>query len=66
MGTPATKAKMKYNRKTYSQVIVQLKKELVAEWSEYLAEDNIAKSEFVRNAITEYVERKRAEKNSSL
>ena len=54
MGETSWQVKAKYNKKVYKSVSVQLKKELVAEWEEKLAKDGISKSEFIRNAITNY------------
>lgn len=55
MGKTSTQVKQKYLNKTYSQVAVRLPKELVSQWEEKLEKDGIAKAEFVRNAIQEYL-----------
>ena len=49
--------KAKYNKKVYKRVVADLPKELVAEWEEKLKEDGIGKSEFIRNAIKNYLGR---------
>lgn len=58
MSNTSWQAKAKYNKKVYKSVSVQLKKELVAEWEEQLAKDSISKSEFIRNAINNYLNEK--------
>ena len=47
--------KAKNNKKVYKSVSAQLPKDLVARWEERLQADNIGKSEFIRNAIKEYL-----------
>lgn len=58
MGKTSSAVKRKYNQKVYAQVNVQLKKELIEKWEAELAKDGIAKAEFIRNAITEYLKKK--------
>ena len=58
MSNTSWQVKANYNKKVYKSVSVQLKKELVAEWEEQLAKDGISKSEFIRNAITNYLNEK--------
>lgn len=55
MSTTSWQVKAKYNKKVYKSVSVQLDKELVARWEEKLKADGIGKSEFIRNAIKEYL-----------
>lgn len=45
----------KYKNKVYKRVVADLPKELVAKWEEKLKLDNIGKSEFIRNAIKNYL-----------
>ena len=45
----------RYKNKVYKRVVADLPKELVAEWEEKLEKDGIGKSEFIRNAIKEYL-----------
>lgn len=47
--------KNRWNKAHYKQISVQLDKDLVARWEERLQADNIGKSEFIRNAIKEYL-----------
>lgn len=49
--------KAKYNKKAYKVITAQLKKELVEEWEKQLKIDGIGKSEFIRNAINDYLEK---------
>lgn len=55
MGKTSSAVKQRYNEKVYKQVNVQLKKELVEQWTEKLQNDGISKAEFIRNAIEEYL-----------
>ena len=41
--------------KVYKRVVADLPKELVARWEEKLKEDNMGKSEFIRNAVKAYL-----------
>lgn len=52
----STAVKRRYNKKVYRTITIQLKKELVGEWEEAIKEDEISKAEFVRRAITQYLE----------
>ena len=45
----------RYKNKVYKRVVADLPKDLVARWEQKLSEDNIGKSEFVRNAIKAYL-----------
>lgn len=56
----STAVKRRYNKKVYRSVTIQLRKELVAEWELELQKDNIAKAEFVRNAINQYLDSKQS------
>lgn len=56
MGATSWQVKQRYNKKVYRTISVQLKKELVAKWEEAIKEDEISKSEFIRRAITQYLE----------
>ncbi len=58
MGKASWQTKEKYNRAHYKKLIIQLDKELVAEWEEKLKADGIAKAQFLRNAIYEYLKEK--------
>jgi metal-responsive CopG/Arc/MetJ family transcriptional regulator len=58
MGKTSSAVKNRYNSKTYKAIHVLLSKELVADWEIALKEDNISKSEFIRNAINEYMEKR--------
>lgn len=45
----------RYKQKVYKRVVADLPKDLVAQWEEKLKTDGIGKSEFIRNAITDYI-----------
>lgn len=45
----------RYKNKVYKRVVADLDKGLVARWEEKLKADGIGKSEFIRNAIKEYL-----------
>lgn len=51
--------KLRYNKKVYRTISVQLKKELVGKWEEAIKEDNIPKAEFIRRAIIQYLEHRK-------
>lgn len=55
MSSTSWQVKAKYNKKVYRNISVQLNKELVERWENKLSEDNIGKSEFIRNAIKAYL-----------
>ncbi|MCH5209477.1 MAG: ribbon-helix-helix protein, CopG family [Oscillospiraceae bacterium] len=59
MGDTSWQVKQRYNRKVYRAIGVQLKKELVEEWEEAIKEDGISKSEFIRYAITQYLDNRK-------
>ncbi len=58
MSATSWQSKAKYNKKVYKTISVQLDKNLVSEFEERLKQDGMGKSEFIRNAIKEYLERK--------
>ena len=41
--------------KVYKRVVADLPKELVARWEEKLKEDNMGRSELIRNAVKAYL-----------
>lgn len=47
--------KAKYNKKVYRTITAQLDKNLISRWEEKLQADGIGKSEFIRNAIKNYL-----------
>lgn len=51
----SSKVIQRYKKKVYKRVVADLPKELVARWEEKLKDDNIGKSEFIRNAIKQYL-----------
>ena len=51
----STAVKNKYNAKTYAQINIKLKKELVEKFEAKLEADGIGKAEFIRDAITDYL-----------
>ncbi len=51
----SAKVIQRYKNKVYKRVVADLPKELVALWEEKLKTDGIGKSEFIRNAIKEYL-----------
>ena len=51
----SSKVIQRYKNKFYKRVVADLPKELVAQWEEKLKADNIGKSEFIRNAIKQYL-----------
>lgn len=55
MSSTSWQVKAKYNKKVYKSVSAQLPKELVYRWEEKLKADGIGKSEFIRNAIKQYL-----------
>ena len=46
----------KYKAKAYKQIKVEYKREFVEEWEAAIKEDGISKAEFIRRAITDYLE----------
>lgn len=52
----------RYKNKVYKRVVADLPKELVAQWEERLKADGIGKSEFIRNAVKEYLAQKAKER----
>lgn len=46
----------KYKAKAYKQISVAYKREFVEEWEAAIKEDGISKAEFIRRAITDYLE----------
>lgn len=55
MSSTSWQVKARYNKKVYRNVSAQLPKELVARWEEKLQVDGMGKSEFIRNAIKQYL-----------
>ena len=51
----SSKVIQRYKNKVYKRVVADLPKELVAQWEEKLKADSIGKSEFIRNAIKQYL-----------
>lgn len=51
--------KARYNKKVYRTITIRLRKELVAEWETALNEDEIAKAEFLRNSIKQYLDNRK-------
>ena len=51
----SSKVIQRYKNKVYKRVVADLPKDLVARWEEKLQSDNMGKSEFIRNAIKEYL-----------
>lgn len=47
--------KKRYNDKVYKRIAVDLDKELVEAWESHIKQDGISKSEFIRNAIRNYL-----------
>lgn len=45
----------RYKNKVYKRVVADLPKDLVARWEKKLQDNNIGKSEFIRNAIKAYL-----------
>lgn len=62
MGTKDTKNKYKYNSANYIQVQARLKKDLVRKWEELLKEKGIAKAEFLRKAIQDFIDKETLDK----
>lgn len=58
MGKTSTQVKQRYLDKAYSQIAVRLQKDLVAQWEDALKADGISKAEFIRRAITQYLDSK--------
>ncbi len=56
MGNTSWQSKAKYNKKVYKAISAQLDKALVERWENQLARDHIGKSEFIRNAIKQYLD----------
>ena len=55
MGKTSSEVKNRWNKQHYKQVACQLDKALVTKWEEKLKKDSISKSEFIRNAIIDYL-----------
>ena len=51
----SSKVIQRYKNKVYKRVVADLPKDLVARWEERLQVDGIGKSEFIRNAIKQYL-----------
>ena len=51
----STAVKNKYNAKTYAQINIKLRKDLVERFEVKLESDRIGKAEFIRDAITNYL-----------
>lgn len=51
----SSKVIQRYKNKVYKRVVADLPKDLVAHWEEKLQTDGIGKSEFIRNAIKQYL-----------
>lgn len=51
----SSKVIQRYKNKVYKRIVADLPKELVAEWEQKLSDDGIGKTEFIRNAIIEYL-----------
>ena len=58
MSETSWQVKAKYNKKVYKSITTQLNRELVEKWEEKLQIDGIGKSEFIRNAIIAYLDKK--------
>lgn len=58
MSETSWQVKAKYNKKVYKSITAQLNRELVEKWEEKLQIDGIGKSEFIRNAIIAYLDKK--------
>lgn len=52
----SSKVIQRYKNKVYKRVVADLPKDLVASWEERLKTDQISKSEFIRNAIKQYLD----------
>jgi metal-responsive CopG/Arc/MetJ family transcriptional regulator len=52
----SSKVIQRYKQKVYKRVVADLPKELVSKWEEKLNKDGMGKSEFIRMAITDYLE----------
>ena len=48
--------KNRWNKAHYKQITVQLNKNLVSVWEEKIKSQSITKSEFIRNAIKNYLD----------
>ena len=55
LGNTSWQVKAKYNKKVYKTISAQLDRELVTRWEEKLQKDGIGKSEFIRQAIKNYL-----------
>lgn len=52
MGYTSTQVKARYNKKAYRQFNVQIKPELFDKITDYCAENNLSRSEFLAKAVT--------------
>ena len=52
----SSKVIQRYKNKVYKRVVADLPKDLVSSWEERLKADQISKSEFIRNAIKQYLD----------
>jgi hypothetical protein len=46
----------RYKNKVYKRIVADLDKDLVAQWEKKLSEKGISKQQFIRNAITQFLE----------
>lgn len=51
----SSKAIQRYKNKVYKRIVADLPKDLISRWEEKLQADGIGKSEFIRNAIKQYL-----------
>lgn len=58
MSRPSYEVIKRYRDKAIKRIAIDLRKDLVDLWKAEIAKDGISKAEFVRNAITEYLNQK--------
>lgn len=55
MGTPATRAKAKYNKENYEQILTRVPKEIKALWQTEAQRRNMSLSQFIQTAVNLYI-----------
>ena len=55
MGTPATRAKAKYNKENYEQILTRVPKEIKALWQIEARQRNMSLSQFIQTAVNLYI-----------
>ncbi len=62
MSRPTYEVTKRYRDKAIGRVTIDLRKDLVEEWTQALKEDGIPKAAFLRDAINDYLENRKKAK----